>query len=260
MTIPLGRPLPDASRDLPGRRRENTPGTGVPGACRRPYLVLLPVGFAVPRPLPAARCALTAPFHPCRPRPKARGRRSALCGTFPGVAPAGRYPAPCVRGARTFLPPPVPKIREERPSGRLAQSAGRRSARLRSTAGSGPAIRRAVGGRSRPTTGLSSALDGRDAARNARNAAGRIAACRSRTGPSPLRLAESTAGRSACRRPERDAGAREPLPVEQLARILLARRRHVGMAEHAWRGIGWRRKNAARHAIRAAICASGNGR
>ena len=30
----------------------------------RPYSVLLPVGFAVPRPLPAARCALTAPFHP----------------------------------------------------------------------------------------------------------------------------------------------------------------------------------------------------
>ena len=32
------------------------------------------------------------------------GRRSALCGTVPGVAPAGRYPAPCFRGARTFLP------------------------------------------------------------------------------------------------------------------------------------------------------------
>src|SRR6202034_4196177 len=31
------------------------------------------------------------------------GRRSALCGAFPGVAPAGRYPAPCLRGARTFL-------------------------------------------------------------------------------------------------------------------------------------------------------------
>ena len=27
-----------------------------------------------------------------------------LCGTFPGVAPAGRYPAPYVHGARTFLP------------------------------------------------------------------------------------------------------------------------------------------------------------
>ena len=31
-------------------------------------------------------------------------RRSALCGTFPRLAPAGRYPAPYVHGARTFLP------------------------------------------------------------------------------------------------------------------------------------------------------------
>jgi hypothetical protein len=31
---------------------------------RHPYSVLLPVGFALPPPLPAARCALTAPFHP----------------------------------------------------------------------------------------------------------------------------------------------------------------------------------------------------
>ena len=102
MTIPLGRPLPDASRDRPGRRRGNPPG---PKACR-PYLVLLPVGFTLPPPLPAVRCALTAPFHPCRPAALQRLPRLAVCfcGTFPGVAPAGRYPAPCFRGARTFLP------------------------------------------------------------------------------------------------------------------------------------------------------------
>ena len=29
--------------------------------------------------------------------------RFVLCGTFPGVTPAGRYPAPYVDGARTFL-------------------------------------------------------------------------------------------------------------------------------------------------------------
>ena len=29
--------------------------------------------------------------------------RFVLCGTFPGVAPAGCYPAPYVDGARTFL-------------------------------------------------------------------------------------------------------------------------------------------------------------
>ena len=33
---------------------------------RRPYSVLLPVGFALPPLLPEARCALTAPFRPGR--------------------------------------------------------------------------------------------------------------------------------------------------------------------------------------------------
>ena len=31
-----------------------------------PYLALLQAGFAVPSPLPSTRCALTAPFQPCR--------------------------------------------------------------------------------------------------------------------------------------------------------------------------------------------------
>ena len=31
------------------------------------------------------------------------GGRFAFCGTVPGVAPAGGYPAPCFQGARTFL-------------------------------------------------------------------------------------------------------------------------------------------------------------
>ena len=69
----------------------------------RPYSVLLPVGFAVPPALPPTRCALTAPFHPCHGLRNAP-RRSVLCGTFPELAPAGRYPAPLVHGARTFLP------------------------------------------------------------------------------------------------------------------------------------------------------------
>src|SRR4051794_41792917 len=59
----------------------------------------------MPFPLPDTRCALTAPFHPYRAEaPKGEGGRFVLCGTFPGVAPAGRYPAPYVDGARTFLP------------------------------------------------------------------------------------------------------------------------------------------------------------
>ena len=106
MAIPLGRPLPDASRDRPGRRRGNT-AAGCP-ACR-PYLVLLPVGFAVPPPLPARGALL--PHHFTLAAPGEPGRRSVFCGTFPGVAPAGRYPAPCFRGARTFLAARLPARR-----------------------------------------------------------------------------------------------------------------------------------------------------
>src|SRR5690606_37216676 len=43
--------------------------------------------------LPAARCALTAPFHPYRwPKPL---RRSTLCCTFRRLAPPRRYLALC---------------------------------------------------------------------------------------------------------------------------------------------------------------------
>ncbi len=86
MAIHLGRPLPDASRDLPGRWRENTPAGqvrrtapiwscsrwGLPCRCRcRQRGALLPHPFTLtlgPKPV----------------------RRFAFCGTFPGVAPAGR--------------------------------------------------------------------------------------------------------------------------------------------------------------------------
>jgi len=44
------------------------PKTGLGSRPRHPYSALLPVGFAVPPPSPEARCALTAPFHPCRGR------------------------------------------------------------------------------------------------------------------------------------------------------------------------------------------------
>jgi hypothetical protein len=94
--IPLGRSLPNASSSQPERRSED--GSGFP--CRS-YSALLLVGFAVPLLSPGTRCALTAPFHPYRWSEDLW--RYLLCGTFPGVAPAGRYPAPYLRGARTFL-------------------------------------------------------------------------------------------------------------------------------------------------------------
>jgi hypothetical protein len=64
--IPLGRGLLSASSNQPGRWRGSRWARGFATRPYRPYSVLLPVGFAVPLPLPDARCALTAPFHPCR--------------------------------------------------------------------------------------------------------------------------------------------------------------------------------------------------
>ena len=46
----------------------NLASSGEPIMPGHPYLVLLPVGFTLPRLLPGARCALTAPFHPCSRR------------------------------------------------------------------------------------------------------------------------------------------------------------------------------------------------
>ena len=99
MAIHLGRSLPNASRDLPGRRRGKSPG--LRRACR-PYLVLLRVGFAVPPPLPDARCALTAPFHPCRAgEPVVRGPGGLLSVALSlGFPPPGvtRHPFPVEPG------------------------------------------------------------------------------------------------------------------------------------------------------------------
>ena len=47
---------------------------------------------------------LPHPFTLARLCPRGVGGRFAFCGTFPGVTPAERYPAPCFHGARTFLP------------------------------------------------------------------------------------------------------------------------------------------------------------
>jgi hypothetical protein len=64
--IPLGRRLPGASSNLPGRPDPDIDPETACAISRRPYSVLLPVGFAVPSTLPPTRCALTAPFHPYR--------------------------------------------------------------------------------------------------------------------------------------------------------------------------------------------------
>jgi hypothetical protein len=126
MTIHLGRPSPNASRDRPGWRLENPPGP-VAGSPRRPtchpYLVLLPVGFTLPPPLPAPRCALTAPFHPCRP---GGPEGSQELGGLLSVALSLRSPSPGVTRHRVSVEPGL---------------SSRRPASLRSGAESGhPAV------------------------------------------------------------------------------------------------------------------------
>jgi len=102
MAIHLGRPLPDASRDLPGRRRGNPLGQPCLATrpTYRPYLVLLPVGFTLPPPLPGARCALTAPFHPYPPSP-----RRAAAGGLLSVALSLGSPPPGVTRHRVSVEP-----------------------------------------------------------------------------------------------------------------------------------------------------------
>jgi len=68
MAIHLGRLLRGASCNQPGRLVWKQ--TSAESRRHRPYLVLLPVGFAVPSLLPKTRCALTAPFHPYPPPPR----------------------------------------------------------------------------------------------------------------------------------------------------------------------------------------------
>ena len=103
----------------------------MPEGCpsRRPYSVLLPVGFAMPRTLPSARWALTPPFHPYpagiwarsitdRHRPKYRR------GGFLSVALSLRFPSPDVIRHRISVEPglssPPSLWMTERPPGRLA--------------------------------------------------------------------------------------------------------------------------------------------
>ena len=104
--IPLGRPSPGASSNQPER----------PGLRTGPALLAgrasLLFGFAPGGACLAADVAADA-VRSCRtlsPLP-AKGRRFAFCGAVPEIALAGRYPAPCPHGARTFLRPKATAVR-----------------------------------------------------------------------------------------------------------------------------------------------------
>ena len=88
VAVHLVRPTRERARAV-RRRTERAPSGPFP------YLALLRAGFAVPRLLPSARCALTAPFHPCQRQANLSLRRFAFCCTFRGLAPPRCYLAPC---------------------------------------------------------------------------------------------------------------------------------------------------------------------
>ena len=129
--IPLGRRLPGASSNLPGRPDLDTDPEAAP-RLRAENLAPSLFGLAPGGVCPAAGVTAGAvrSYRTVSPLPRLlrnAPRRFVLCGTVPRLAPAGRYPAPLVHGARTFLPGTSPnstacaggKGRPERPSGRL---------------------------------------------------------------------------------------------------------------------------------------------
>ncbi len=103
---------PDGGRKLPSRP------PGFPWHRVRPYSVLLPVGFTLPRPLPAARCALTAPFHPC-PRAVAGGTGGLL-----SVALSLGSPPPGVTRHRVPVEPGLSSPGAEAPRAAIRPSGG----------------------------------------------------------------------------------------------------------------------------------------
>ena len=173
--------------------------------------------FLLPRP----RWALTPPFHHRR-KSVGQGptlRQSLLCGAFPGVAPAGRYPAPFLHGVRTFLgfPRGHPAIRA---TGGLCQH---RVLVNRQTVGKGgiPSVQIAPRPRSKPQSkGRQQGLLG-----------GVRIAQRGQGGPK----GGGIHGRCGLG-PNRQALPRQTLPIKAGARIGFAGWGHVGMGDDAVRG------------------------
>jgi len=110
----LGRSGPVPGK--PGRR--SLFGIAPGGACRAETVAGPAVGsYPTVSPLPTGGGSVR--------------RRSVFCGALPRVSPAGRYPAPSLRGVRTFLDPGYDP--EPRPSGhphtsqsRLSEVSGQR--------------------------------------------------------------------------------------------------------------------------------------
>jgi len=99
--IPLERHLRAVSGNLPERQGQTAPRTRLRKAAT-PFLFGLAPG-EVCHAVAVADDAVRS-YRTFSPLPHPKTWRFVLCGTVSGVAPAGRYPAPSVCGARTFLP------------------------------------------------------------------------------------------------------------------------------------------------------------
>src|SRR5262249_13841888 len=107
--IPLALSSLTGSSDRPGSSDGPSVARSVARSGALPYLVLLRAGFCLPPVLPRARCALTAPFHPCasKVRLKPDPTRFAVCflAHCPSGHPDRALPGALPCGVRTFLPP-----------------------------------------------------------------------------------------------------------------------------------------------------------
>jgi len=109
--IPLAPPSLAGSSNRPG---------SIGRAVLLPYLVLLRAGFCLPRVLPPARCALTAPFHPYRSAHpfgvrRTRAGRAGLAGKAGGQNQNLLLPSSLSRpSCRSRLRRRAPKGRVER--------------------------------------------------------------------------------------------------------------------------------------------------
>ena len=92
--IPLGAASPRRSSSLPRPDAGHVMGS---------LFGLAPGGVCRAGLLPGSRCALTAPFHPCRPACAGLGGIFLL--HFPSACAAQALPGVLPYGARTFLPP-----------------------------------------------------------------------------------------------------------------------------------------------------------
>jgi hypothetical protein len=114
--IPLGPPSPATSM-RPTRTAARKHARMHPEGPSRPSLFGLAPGGAC-HAAPVAGSAVRS-YRTLSPLPRTDAGWFAFCGAIPGVTPAGRYPAPCLRGARTFLHLEAEATRQ-RPPGQLA--------------------------------------------------------------------------------------------------------------------------------------------